>query len=779
MVKLILDFDKLYEGGQQVTSVSDYVKAYTTLVEAIGSSETVELVVRDRTCALWLQRALRKYGIPSSSVVDYNARSATEQAWNVSVPLSFSDTDLAHDSLWTLIPTIDTNDDFENGLLRTYYGPEFTSAHLPIQSLGKLFAIYDPKLWSKNTEIHCAHIAYSRRLKSWQDHAQSSVEKMLVGMMVDDFATSKAVFEKYALLRTYPEELGQHIMGQNYDVFRDLNVNTFGIVVGPDALDSVTPHVTVYLNNYCKEISDLHGLDTLLTHLSGQMMVEFQAVSGVIARLSRLVDSAVIDSVKHIFKPIQQRLESKIKALYDLLSPKYPSSPDQLSDVSHWIDWTVNEYLPYRFWCERNARLDATLDEYCQMFQDWLYTNYHDIAANSNLALHKSLMRIRDWIPGPSKHLLVIIVDNLGVRFLPALQKAFTKRGFASTNTEYAVASLPTETAVGKKCLLSGNITQSDNATQDYSSLIDKWKGFFGDRSLYYLSNISKINDILPETPSVYFLNYLVLDDMLHKDQDATGKTYYDSVDYYFDGLADQVCSWSDRNGISQDLQIAVVADHGSVLMDARAANLIDTAFFKTFAEDRHHRFLRLSDDELLLFPGNLQSQCFLFPRQQYGLSDNYAVAQRYYRFSNTSDGCYAHGGLSPEEVVVPVVMMSRALSVIEMPIITLKSKVFRYGNPAVFELVITNPGSFQIEDVSCNLSAEGLQCGSAFCAAVNAVDMVSLSTNGKFTNTGRQVNMLKVNASFVLAGKNYDIPEIDIPIEVKAIVERNERRFK
>jgi hypothetical protein len=356
---------------------------------------------------------------------------------------------------------------------------------------------------------------------------------------------------------------------------------------------------------------------------------------------------------------------------------------------------------------------------------------------------------------------------------------ALNKHGFARTSVEYALASLPTETAVAKKCLLGASSVQSDVAAFDYPSLAQRWQDLFGGKPVYYLADISKISSTPAEKPCVIFLNYLKLDEILHEDQSPAGTTYQETAEFYFDGLAKAIRRWSDEKGISQDLQVAVVADHGSLLLDSRAANLIDTTFFKAFAEDRHHRFLRLSDAELEQFPGNLQQQCFLFPRQEYGLSENYAVAQRYYRFANTGDGCYAHGGLSPEEVMVPVVMLSRALSKVEMPAISLLNEVFRYGNPEVIELDVTNPGQFLVEDVTCEFAAEGMQSGTAYCAIIDPSTVVRISTNARFRNIGKPVTELRVNASFVLAGQKHELPDITFPIEVRALVERKERRFR
>lgn len=779
MIRLILDFDKLYECGDQVASVAEYVKAYGALRQAVGRTEVLDLVVRDRTCAQWLRRAISKHGVPESTIVNYNARTATEQAWNVPVPPSFSDADLAYDRLWEYSPSVFANDDFENAVLRSFYGAGFASPRLPLHSLGKLLDAYDSERWSQNAKIRCVVATYRRRLERWQSQAKTNAETRFAEMIKDDIGAAKLLVEQFMLLRSYPEAVTRRVIGQNLDMLNQLGLNASGLCVSEEAAASAIPHTSVYLDELSSGITTIDGVESLLAPMSGQLEIEFEKARSVLNRLTGLADPQTVNKIRSKFAPLRSKLASDLDRLGGLVSPAFPASPECLSTVESWVSWAVDEYLPYRFWCERVSHSDEALDGYSQMFQEWLYANCVDIQSSSSLALHKALLRVSDWIDGPEKWLLVIIADNLGVRFLPALQRALNKHGFARTKAEYALASLPTETSVAKKCLLGASSLQSDVAAFDYSSLAQRWGGEFGDRPVHYLADISKIGGTPAEEPSVIFLNYLKLDEILHEDQSKTGMTYQDTAGFYFEGLAKAIRGWSDAKGISQDLQIAAVADHGSLLLDSRAANLIDTGFFKTFTEDRHHRFLRLSDAELEQFPGNLQQQCFLFPRQRHGLLENYAVAQQYYRFANGGDGCYAHGGLSPEEVVVPVAMFSRALSKVEMPVISLVSKVFRYGNPEVIEIEVTNPGQYELEDVTCEFAAEGMQSGTAYCAIIDSSAIARISTNAKFSNTGKPVTELRVSASFVLAGQKHELAEIAIPIDVRSLVERKERRFR
>jgi hypothetical protein len=778
MTRLILDYDQLFEGGEQVSGVADYVRAYVTVQQGLRSSGTVEVVVRDRTCAKWLRRALEKHGPDQSEIVSYTARTATEEAWGVSIPASVSDKDIADDRLWEYRPTVFPNEAFDDVILRNFYGTEFASPRLPVASLGNLFEWYVPEKWSQNEKIRCVHAAYRRRLELWRNEARSTAESQFVEVVSNDIGEAKLLLERFTLLRSYPADVGMRVIGENLDLLKQLGPNAAGLTASPEAVQSVVPHVGVYLDGITSTVKTVGDIDSLLAPISGQLELEFYKVEAVLRQLTA-VDQETVNKIKSKFARLRPEISSELDNLDNLVSPPLPSCPDGLETAEQWLVWATDEYLPRRFWSEHAGHSEVTLDDYSQRFQDWLYTNYLDLQSNSGQSLHRALLRVGEWIAGPDSWLLVLIADNLGMRFLPALQAALKTQGFATTDSECAFASLPTETAVAKKCLLGATSVHADVAALDYASLAARWSDAFDNRPVYYVADISKIDDVPAAEPCAVVLNYVKLDEMLHEDQSSSGRTRQEMAKFYFDGLANAIRKWSDDIGVAQNLQIAVVADHGSVLLDSGATNIIDTAFLKTCAEDRHHRFVRLSDAELERFPRNLQQQCFLFPRQKYGLAENYAVAQRYYRFANTGDGCYAHGGLSPEEVVVPVVMLIRTPSRVEMPVITLARNVFRYENPEVIELEVTNPGHLQMEDFACEFEAEGLQSGTAYRAVLKPSAVTRIPTDAKFRKTGRPATGLRVKSSFMLTGQRYDVPAKEFAIVLRSLVEPRERRFR
>lgn len=778
MVRIIRDLDALYDGGDVVESVAGYVRAYAVLQRAVNSSQTVELVVRDRSCARWLERAAAKYGAQKAQVVNHDARVATAQAWGVAIPASYTDADIAHDRLWEYAPSVFPDDGFENVLLRTFYGEVFLSAHLAVSGLGLVAEAYDLERWRQNEQMRCVATAYKRRMDQWQRNAHPGAQARLAKLIATDIGAARLLLQQFLLLQSYPEEVARRVIGERFDDLKQLQPGLAGLSVEEDARASVIPHVAVYLDEAGAMVATIADIDGFLGRMSGLLDIELNQTRTVLERLAPQLDEKTVSKVQERFAALLPERRPDVDRLRDLVGPPFPSAPEGFTSEQDWVRWAVDEYLPYRFWSDRTGQSSDALADLGCAFQDWLYSSYQSIRSSSRLALHNALHRVRDAVSGPEKWLLVIVADNLGVRYLPLLLRALNRRGFAKTFCEYAIAALPTETGVAKKCLLGDSGSQAAVAAVEYADLVKRWQGVFWDRPVHYAADLSKLDSVEAGAPSTIFLNYLVLDEALHKDDAPSGRTHEETIGYYCDGLAGAVRKWADSRGIAHDLEIAVVADHGSVFLDGSEANPVDTSFLKDYAEDRHHRFVRLSDAELSEFPESLQQQCYMFARHQHELADTYAVARANFTFSKGAGRGFAHGGLSAEEVIVPVAVLRLALSQMEMPRLSLVSKVFRHENPEDIKFELTNPSPYELEDVVCELRAEGLVTQTAFLPAVRASEVAAFSVQGKFRKTGQPVDRLMVACSFQLGGQRHDLDESSFPIELKSLVERKERRF-
>jgi hypothetical protein len=125
--------------------------------------------------------------------------------------------------------------------------------------------------------------------------------------------------------------------------------------------------------------------------------------------------------------------------------------------------------------------------------------------------------------------------------------------------------------------------------------------------------------------------------------------------------LAEDVRTFAERIGAEHNLVVIVVSDHGSTRIPAEAPNPIDRCFYASRVSDQHHRYVTISDKELAALPDNVRFECYVFERERFDLPTNYLAARSTYRFAEAGAGIYVHGGLSPEETIVPLTVFTPA----------------------------------------------------------------------------------------------------------------------
>jgi hypothetical protein len=117
--------------------------------------------------------------------------------------------------------------------------------------------------------------------------------------------------------------------------------------------------------------------------------------------------------------------------------------------------------------------------------------------------------------------------------------------------------------------------------------------------------------------------------------------------------------------------------------------------------------------------PENYKYDCYLLKREILELETNYLVARRLYRFLPTDENAYIHGGLTPEETLIPsavyrpVIVSPKQLAIT----ITGGNKIY-VGTKFDLLLEITNLNNYscdecQIEIMDVNLETSKLKLGS------------------------------------------------------------------
>ena len=276
---------------------------------------------------------------------------------------------------------------------------------------------------------------------------------------------------------------------------------------------------------------------------------------------------------------------------------------------------------------------------------------------------------------------------------------------------DYCFSLLPSCTEVSKKSLITGHFAPFPETA--YQNQVEKiWANRLA-KKVRYLSGIADFRGVIDRQHDVYFLNYLPLDITLHLNENQTGVSHAQTIRGYLDMLSQDVRSFAQRIGAERDLMVIVTSDHGSTRIPKGIVNVIKGNFYRKKAEDEHHRYIAISDEELKKLPENSKYDCYIFEKDVYNLNPNYLVARRLYRFLPTDDNAYIHGGLTPEETIVPLAIYKPVtISPKPITILLIGNQRIYIGTKIDLQLEITNVNNYPcdqvvIEFIDPNIDAE------------------------------------------------------------------------
>jgi len=121
------------------------------------------------------------------------------------------------------------------------------------------------------------------------------------------------------------------------------------------------------------------------------------------------------------------------------------------------------------------------------------------------------------------------------------------------------------------------------------------------------------------------------------------------------ESFVDKVIGFIKKHNIQNQVRIHIVTDHGSIRIPDEAPNDLDPNFFKSSKfPEVSHRYVSVTNIGFTQLPDYLKKDCVLLPSNEFGNEKHYLCAKRANRFKPTENSSYVHGGVSPEEVIVP-----------------------------------------------------------------------------------------------------------------------------
>ena len=383
-------------------------------------------------------------------------------------------------------------------------------------------------------------------------------------------------------------------------------------------------------------------IEDVLSKMSGELLGELEAVVGELKRKPGKCNRPLVLQLAHQFSSIEgaARLLVQIEALI----PPVPKAqrPELTWGWDEWSLWATQQYLPYRKWMQDINQQDVEIDDHAILYGDWLYKSYPVLKNESPTPLvFNAAARIRELVD-QGYVVLWLVIDNLPWMHGFLLVQEMNKLGLMPlANPVPKVSMLPSVTELSKRAILGGRLPRDLDPDTDYNQLLwAKWEG----TSFRYACNERSLDELISKDAKIYVHQYDGLDHASHRHETYRESDQRNRIRSLCKSTADAVQALRAR---FEQVMVVIDSDHGSTILPQRTRRLRKP---EAALDDpaKHRRCVVLRKDVQLS-----EADWYTLRPEQFGLSSTFAVA-RGYGYVERKPQFYTHGGLTPEETVVP-----------------------------------------------------------------------------------------------------------------------------
>jgi PglZ domain len=319
-----------------------------------------------------------------------------------------------------------------------------------------------------------------------------------------------------------------------------------------------------------------------------------------------------------------------------------------------WQQWATSSFIPYKFWLDQlKTRTEAQVEDVEKMailYGDWLFDNYSALMGHDDILTNRAVRhRIAALLENPNNRVIWLIIDGLPAVYTSLLSSALQKHSFNRVQTDYALAPLPTITEIGIPALLTGLRPDAKAFTAKREEGLAQ---SFPKSKTVFTASVGYFAEKLAEESDLCCLHYVGIDSFQHKPESQITKSraavIEAEINEQIDGIIAAMQLTPGRN-----TKLVITTDHGATKCLRNASGIINSKI-KAATLQSHERCVKLNSS---LTPGQLDAnETYHLTKDITHNTEEWIVA-RGYRYFGANDTGYRHGGLSPEETIVPIVV--------------------------------------------------------------------------------------------------------------------------
>ena len=636
----------------------EYVKACLELSKSQNGSNEKKIWVRSRNHYTWLQNFAEQIGV-SCEIKEKTARLILADRWNVSVPEWVDDETVLTQSLLDIEVEKAAPTSFCIRMLSQLLDPVFESDTIGTKNLPEIISAI---VRDTNTAVFerypILHRCLQERCSEWADGTMDGWVKNVCERLPNDAQDTWVQLSVWSILHSYPKKVLEYVLAPHQLQFVQ-NVPLGAVEelsVAPAARDQVLTQIRLFFDGIKPEVTSSGAFQKVLECTSGRLLEEFK-------QIVLLLKANQFEPLKEDIVQVQEKFQScpgvsanQLTTLAYLVRPTKPAlaGQDNYWTDKDWIQWTVDEYLPYRAWQVHAGHYDADLEEMVKCFSEWYVSEYVSIHKNQNDSLILSLNELANsW---DAALVIILVVDCLPIPFMKLIDHAMREKGFSAHERSFRFSALPTVTEHNKPQLLSGQWSVSKKA---YDAILKEraekdWHG----RQVLYVSNLKALSELeVPSNPATVVLNFIDGDELLHEDAEAQNTTHEEELSRIYMRMAEAVRKIADAwTGSPDDFHVHVVTDHGACRILEEEKKSFDSKVINKLFPEEKYRFATITEDKADEIPQNLWELGFRF-KPPFGTTDDIYFIPKGHNTVRLGgrNGGYTHGGATPEEVIVPV----------------------------------------------------------------------------------------------------------------------------
>lgn len=781
-VTLIKDYFKLVHNDEPnqvyiVNGIDNYSQTYQRMLDAIYNKKPLTIAIRHRTVWQWFYKAAQKYSTARIEFEELKPKDALRRKWGIVIPDWISDNDIIKSDIMNIDISIQEGQAFENIILGNTLSKVLTFKELPTELFVTLVKESIENSFEENLTNPVIKKVFNKRIKQWEKSL--SVDwKSVIDQWNKYPKHLLNQLEIFKVLKNYPEEYGKRVLEADWELLKRINVNLDDLNIPENEVERAVQQVRIFFNDFnhrLKEAPTNFNDDyfvKLVGIMSGVLFFEYEQLKRIIDINNIPLDQKKVLLIQQKFSGIKSRIGHELNELSNLIEPSRPPAPSTNCSIEDWMDWAVHDYLPYRFWLEENNLTDKEINHYSSMYGDWLYENFTVLRSTHQFIVYRVISNVVHQLMNNQNVTLFIVIDNFNYKHLHILKELFKTKGYLPMHKETPYLSMiPSETEVSKRCIFSGEPEQSSVPNKSYKDLIQSaWGDHLQGDQLEYLPNIGGLINLKSLDKKVYMLNYLELDKILHDDERDTGIPHSGIAASRLEGLINAVDSFARKFQIEDILDIMICSDHGSTRISQTDNNEINNAYYKNKKVGRGYRYVEIADDQINRLSENVRDQCYILDRIRFGLNKNYLIAKGYYRFESTSYTTYVHGGLTPEETIVPFVTFTKKKVKLEKPQVRLLSNEFRFSVKSNITLEISNVNANTLEDINMSIRPSSIESSYTIVGNIREYEVKQAEISCKIPNKSK-IKSLTIVLEFSSSGKSYK-EEYEFEIKMKQMMD-------